>query len=108
MKGRMPFPIPFLPMLVVAVLISAIIPTALTLRRTYEQEDRNRVPSPPYETPQGDLSSADPFSDSPSVAADASTTDQIQIEVKFVEYGSRSEELSFDWIVPFEQAALNE
>ena len=104
----MPFPIPFLPMLVVAVLISMIIPSALRLCRPHEQEERNRAPSQPNETPQDDLSSADPFSYSPSVAAGESPTDQIRIEVKFVDCGSRTEELSFDWIVPFEQAALNE
>ena len=105
---KMRFPIPFLPMLVVAVLISTIIPAFLRMCRPDERDERNRVPSPLKETSRTDLSSADPVSDPPDVAGASSTTDQVQIEVEFVECGSRTEELSFDWIEPFEQAARGE
>lgn len=92
----MPFHIPFLPMLIVTVLISAIIPTLLRLCRPHEQEVRNRAPSRPIE-----VTTSDPFSDLPGAAAAAPATEQVQIKTKFVECGSRTEELSFDWIVPF-------
>lgn len=91
MQGRMPFPFPFLPMLIVTLLISAIIPTLLRLCRPHKQEVRSRAPSLPIEG-----TTLDPFADLPGAAAAAPATKQVQIKTKFVECGSRTEELSFD------------
>jgi hypothetical protein len=104
----MPYPIPFLPVLVVAILISAIFPTLLKVCGRLEQDDHDQESSPPTETTNPDLSSEDPFSDRSGVVATTPRTAEVAIKVKFVECGSRTEELSFDWIVPFQQAATKE
>jgi len=108
MRGRMPFPIPFLPALAVAIVISAILPTLLKMCGRLGQDDHDRGSSLPAETTNPDLSSEDPFSDQPGEPATTSRTAEVAIKAKFVEYGSRTEELPFDWIVPFEESVREE
>lgn len=91
----MPYPMPFLPVLVIAILISAIFPTLLKLCSRLERDDRDRRRSQPTEARNPDLLNEDPFSDRPGAR-----TAEVVIEAKFVEFGSRPDELSFDWIVP--------
>jgi len=96
----MPFPIPFLPMMVIAILIAAIFPTILKVCSRNEKVGDRRTPSLPAQT---NLSSVHPFSDLPDVSTLESRPDQVRVTTKFVEISSGTEELSFDWIVPFEQ-----
>ena len=104
----MPFSIPILPMMVVALLIAAILPAILNVRSRHDGGQDSVVPSAPKQTTEHELSSVDPFSEVPDVTATGPQTDGVRISTKFVEITSGTEELSFDWIVPCEHAASKE
>lgn len=108
MRARMPFPIPFLPMMVVAVLAASIIPAILRMCSRHEKAEHSHPSSQPSQTMNHESSSVDPFSDMPNATVPTPIADQVAIKVKFIECGSRTDELSFDWIVPFEQPASKE
>src|SRR6478735_2249150 len=71
-------------------------------------EQDSFVPTAPKQSSQQELSSEDPFSEVPDMTATAPQADGVRITTKFVEITSGTEELSFDWIVPFEHAASKE
>ena len=68
----------------------------------------SHVPSLPKHTTNQDFPSVDPFSDVADVSALTPRTGDVRITTKFVEIYSGTEELSFDWIVPFQQSTPNE
>ena len=104
----MPFPIPFLPMMVVALLTASIIPAILRMGIDHEKVDHSHPSSLPSQPMNSGWSSVDPFSDTPNAPVPPPIPDQVAMKVKFIECGSRTDELSFDWIVPFERPASKE
>lgn len=103
MRGKMPYPIPFLPMMVGAILMSVTFSSLMKLCTSREKAHGSHVPSLPKHATNQDFSSVDPFSDVPGVSALTP-----RITTKFVEIYSGTEELSFDWIIPFEQSTPKE
>ena len=108
MRGRMPFPIPFLPMIVVAILGASILPIILKMCSRHEKIKSARPSSLSPQTMNHKLSSADPFSDIPIGTVPAPRDDHVAIKVMFIECGSKTDELSFDWIVPFDHSTPKE
>jgi hypothetical protein len=106
MRGRMPYPMPFIPMLIVAFLIAAIFPTLLKMCRQQEIIQDSGDPSVPEQTENQNLLIEDPFAEMPTYTQQ---TDKVRITTKFVEVGSGTEELAFDWIrSPFDQSTSKE
>jgi hypothetical protein len=102
----MPYPMPFIPMLIVAFLIAAIFPAILKMCSQQEIIQDSHVPSVPEQTADLDLVIVDPFAEVPTYKM---RTDEVRITTKFVEVGSSSEELAFDWIEsPFDQSTPKE
>lgn len=95
-------------MMVVALLTASVIPTILKMCSRQEKVERSHPSSLPSQTMNHESSSVDPFSDMPDATVPSPIADLIAIKVKFIECGSRTDELSFDWIVPFEQPASKE
>ncbi len=104
----MPFPIPFLPMMIVALLIASIFPAILKMCRHHEKAEDSYPSSLPPQTMNHESSSVDPFSEIPNGIVPPTRADQVAIKVKFIECGSRTDELSFDWIFPFKHSAPKE
>ena len=104
----MPYPIPFLPMMVVAILMSVTFSSLMKLCSSREKAHGSHVPSLPQHATNQDFPSVDPFSDVADVSALTPRTGEVRITTKFVEIYSGTEELSFDWIVPFEQSPPKE
>lgn len=96
MKGRMPFPDPIMPVLLVAVVITTVFSTCAR----YFQNRAAKEPRAQIEEVTSEDRDYDPFSDEPQPDE---RVPSIVIKTKFVEIGSGTEELGFDWIVsPFE------
>lgn len=104
----MPYPIPFLPMMVVAILMSVTFSNLMKLCTSREKAHGSHVPSSPKHATNQDFSSVDPFSDVVDVSALTPRADDLRVTTKFVEIYSGTEELSFDWLVPFEQSTPKE
>ncbi len=97
---------PFVPMLIVAFLIAAIFPALLKMCSQKEIDQDSHVPSVHEHTENHDLLIEDPFAEAPTYKR---RTDEVRIKTKFVEIGSGSEELTFDWITsPFDQSTSKE
>ncbi len=105
MRGRMPYPIPFLPMIIVAILMSDTFSSLMNLCGSREKAHGIHVPSLPKNATNQDFPSVDPFGDVADVSA---LTPRVRITTKFVEIYSGTEELSFNWLVPFEQSTPKE
>ena len=104
----MPYPIPFLPLMIVALLMSVTFSSLVNLCSSRERAHGSHVPSLPKHGTNQDLPSVDPFSDVADVGALTPRTSEVRVTTKFVEIYSGTEELSFDWIVPFEQSTPKE
>lgn len=99
MKGRMPFPIPFLPMVIVAVMASWV---GSKLLHSCGQERARELQKQIHsrkDTLQDETLMADPFSDDPEQRVRAAEAAPVRITTKHVEIGSGAEELKFDWIL---------
>jgi hypothetical protein len=101
----MPFPIPFLPVMAVALLTASIIPSKVRICSRHEKVDHSAPAALASQRMNHEPSNMDPFSDPPNATVLTPAPDQVAIKVKFIECGSRTDELSFDWIVPFDQPA---
>ena len=97
MKGRMPFPDPITPMVLVAVAITALFSTCFR----FLQNRASPEPKPQIEETASGDEEYDPFTN--EIPKRDNSVPGIAIKTKFVEIGSGTEELSFDWIVaPFD------
>ena len=104
----MPYPIPILPMIVVAILMSVTFSSLTKLCSSPGKDHGIQVPSLPTHATNQDFPNVDPFSDVAGVCALKPRTGDVRITTKFVEIYSGTDELSFDWIVPFEQSTPKE
>ena len=94
MKSRIPFPLPILPIAVIAMVFAFILPLCMK-----KEESNNEETIHVERLPANDVQ-ADPFSDSDDPADTDSAAKSVVIKTKFVEITSGTEELGFDWIVP--------
>ncbi|MFK7851947.1 MAG: hypothetical protein AB8D78_13310 [Akkermansiaceae bacterium] len=103
MRGRTPFPIPFLPLILFACIFSYVGSLAPSffkgINRTDSHPKSGEVATRSY-TDQSD----DPFSENP---ADDTRPRSIMVQTKFVQIGSGDDELGFDWILEKDASARN-
>ncbi len=95
-------------MMIVASLSAAIFSTVLKLGSLHQKVDDRLAPSRPKPTMIQELSSVDPFSDQADLNSASARANLVAVKVNFFEGGSSTEELSFDWIAPFEPPAARE
>jgi hypothetical protein len=100
MRGRMPFPDPFLPMIIIAAgigYLSSLLPACF---KKLDGDESGLSLECMIPTAR-DGKHYDPFAD-PPMAEPKDSRETVKITTKFVEITSGTEELGFDWIVaPF-------
>jgi len=103
----MPFPDPiFFPIVLIAAIVAMIVPTCLKLikKDSATPEDQKKIDIQTH--PVG---YDDPFSDNYDPDLVDKVSKPVRIVTKFVECGSTTEDLSFDWIIsPFPQKTETE
>lgn len=95
-------------MTVIAILMSVTCSSLTKMCTSREKTLARHVPLLPTRAANQDFSSIDPFSDVANVSTPTPQADDARITTKFVEIYSGTDELSFDWIVPFEQSTSKE
>ena len=95
----MPFPIPFLPMIVIALMASWVSSKLLNSCGQERAREMQRQTHGSKDALQDETLIADPFSDDPEQRARAAEAAPVRITTKYVKIGSGTEELKFDWIV---------
>lgn len=94
MTGRMPFPVPFLPAILVVMLTSWV---GAKLWSCSNPEPTGKLKEKVGVQPHA--VQGDPFPEGPGERARAAEATPVRITTKYVELGSGTEELKFDWIV---------
>ena len=95
----MPFPDPLLPIALIAMLAAMIVPACFKLLNSGSSEEAFESPSEGLKEENSEYKKVEPFGDNAEPGPLERGEERLRIETKFVEVGSGTEELSFDWIV---------